>query len=102
MTNQLPATSIQQLCSSFSYLLPDEPELLDDPELLLLLPDELPEDAGEELRLGDDDLATEGPAELRPGEEDLAAEEPTWLLPGDDDLAAGDEDPDEYVEPDLL
>ena len=72
---------------SFSYLLPDEPELLDDPELLLLLPDELPEDAWAELRLGDDDLAVEELTEPRLGDEDLAA--------GADDL-------DEGAEPDLL
>jgi hypothetical protein len=69
------------------YLLPDEPELLDDPELLLLLPDELPEDAWAELRLGDDDLA---------------AEELTEPRLGDDDLAAGADDLDEDTEPDLL
>jgi len=70
------------------YLLPDEPELLEDPEeLLLLLPDELPEDARAEPRLGDDDLA---------------AEELTELRLGDDDLAAGADDLEEEVEPDLL
>ena len=73
-------TSNQQLCSLFRYLLPEE-------LLLLLLPDDPPEDAWAELRLGDDDLAAEELAEPRLG---------------DDDLAAGADDLDEDTEPDLL
>lgn len=68
------------------HLLPDDP---DDLELLLLLllPEELPAEAEDELRPEEDDLAA-GADEPRPGDDDLAAGADE-LRPGDDDLAAG-------------
>jgi len=71
----------------FCYLLPDGPEEEEDRELLLLLPEELPAEPGDELRPDEDDLA-EGADELRPDEDDLA-EGADELRPDEDDLAAG-------------